>query len=75
MARAGLSVLDGADVRVWPGEHERHFVRVRPAHVVGRCSVRVVKSDDLAVAPGDTGRGAFDDELVAVADILRHLAE
>lgn len=63
--RPGLSVLDMVDVRVGPGEHERHLVRVRPAHVVGGCSVLVVESDDFSVTPGGTGRRAFDDELVA----------
>lgn len=62
---AGRAVIGMADMRVGAGEHERHLVRVRPAHVVRGCPVLVVQSDYLAVAPCGAGGGAFDDELVA----------
>lgn len=65
MDAPGLSVFEMVDVRVGPGKHKRHFVRVRPAHVVRRRSVLVMESDDLPVALGSAGRRAFDDELVA----------
>ncbi len=63
----GMSVLgvEVLDVRVGAREHERDVVRVRPAHIVGRRSVLMAQSDDLAVAPDDAGRRALHDEPVA----------
>lgn len=58
-------VFEVTDVRVGPGEHERHLVRVRPVHVVGRGSVLVMEPHDFAVASGGAVGRAFDNELIA----------